>query len=86
MIRHDIVLSCPGIYVDVLIPSTLLEHRADVHMIQGLSVHIKSVRVPLLRSNADNLIQLCQARDLRKCGERLHEGELIEVACGYDCC
>lgn len=86
MVRHDVVLSRPRVDMDVLITSTLLEHRTDIHMIQGLSVHIKSVCVPLLRRNADNLIQLCQARYLRKCDERLHEGKLIEVACGYDRC
>lgn len=86
MIRYNIILSRPRVDMDVLIPSTFLDPRADIHMIQGLSVHVKSVRVPLLRSDADNLVQLGQARDLRKGRERLHKSELVEVACSYDCC
>lgn len=86
MIRHNIILSRPRVDMNVLVSSTLLDPRADVHMIQCLSVHVKSVRVPLLRRDADNLVQLGQARDLRKDRERLHEGELVEVACGNDCC
>lgn len=85
MIRHNIILSRPRVDMDVLIPSTLLDPRANIHMIQGLSVHVKSVRVPLLRRDADNLIQLGQARDLRKCRERLYECKLVEVTCSYDC-
>lgn len=86
MIRNDIILSRPRVNVDVLISGTLLNPGANIHMIQGLSVHVKSVRVPLLRRNANNLVQLRQARDLRKGRERLHKSELVEVACSYDCC
>lgn len=85
MIRHNIVLNRPRVDMNMLISSTLLDPRADIHMIQGLSVHVKCVCVPLLRRNADNLIQLGQPRDLRKGCERLHECKFVEVACGYDC-
>lgn len=86
MIRYNIILSRPRVDMDVLISSTLLDPRADIHMIQSLSVHVKSVRVTLLRRNADNLIQLGQARDIREDRERFHEGKLVEVASGDDCC
>lgn len=85
MIRHNIILSRPCVDMDVLVSSTLLDTRADIHMIQSLSVHVKSVRVPLLRRDADNLIQLGQPRDLRKGRERLHKSEFVEVARGNDC-
>lgn len=84
MVRHNSILSRPSVDMDVLIPSTLLKHRADIHMIQGLGVHVKGVSVPLLRRDADNVIQLGQSRDLRKGREGLHKGELVEVACGND--
>lgn len=86
MIRYNIILSRPRVDMNVLISSTLLDPRADIHMVQGLGVHVKSVSVPLLRRNADNFIQLGQARDLSKGREWLHEGKLVEVACGYDSC
>lgn len=85
MIRYNIVLGRPSVDMDMLVPSTLLEPRADIHVIQSLRVHIESVRVPLLNRGADSLVQLRQAGDLREGRERLHEGELVEVACGYDC-
>lgn len=86
MIRHNIVLSCPSVDMNMLISSTFLEAWTDIHVVKSLSVHVISVRVPLLNRHADNLIQLGQARYLCEGRERLNEGELVEVACGYDGC
>lgn len=49
-------------------------------MIQLLRIHIVEIRIPLLRRDIGRCVEVSKSGQARKVGDRLREGELVEVA------
>jgi hypothetical protein len=64
----------------------LSEPLADVHVVQGLAVLVKKVRVALSLGQANHLVEVDEAGLGRERLEGLDLREFVEVARGDDAC
>lgn len=79
MVADLIIVVLPRVEVEVLVFGAFLDARADVHMIEGLGVHIEEVSVALLNRNVGDIVEVEEARDLLEGNEGLNLNKLVEV-------
>lgn len=86
MVTDKVVVQLPGVDVDMLVVRLvrLGERGADEHVVELLGVHVVDVRVALVDGDADDLVEVEQARLGGEGSQGLDEGELVEVTAGDD--
>lgn len=67
-------------------PRTRSQSRTHKHVIQGLRIHIKQIRILLRLRQPQRLIQFPQPRHRRKRPQRLHGAKFVIIARRHDFC
>jgi hypothetical protein len=79
-----VVVVLPSVEVQVLVLDRLLQGRADVHVVEGLGVHVEEVGVTLLGWDIRDIVQVQHAGDVLEDLEGLNLGEVVEIASSDD--
>jgi hypothetical protein len=79
-----VVVVLPGVEVQVLVLDGLLQGRADIHVVEGLGVHVEEIGVTLLGGDVGDIVQVQHAGDVLEDLEGLDLGEVVEIASSDD--
>ena len=79
MVANLTRLVLPGVDVHVLILDTLAQLLADEHVVKGLAVAVKQVRVSLCHGDLGSIVNVNETRSLDESLDRCNIGELVEV-------
>lgn len=84
VIADLVVIVLPGVEVQVLVLGRASGSRADVHVVEGLAVHVEEVGVALVDGDLSRLIEICEAGLVRENLQGLDLDEVVEVPCCDD--